>query len=138
MTTVVVSGVIANKPFNGGEAWVRLNWILGLKKLGFQVYFVEQINHNTCIDEAGAVTIFENCTNLAYFTEIIEQFRMTGSAVLIYENGEQTYGLTYDELEDIAETAELLVNISGHLTLEPLLRRLRRKAYIDYRTENPC
>ena len=27
--------------------------------------------------------------------------------------------------------AELLVNITGHLTLEPLLRRMRRKAYLD-------
>ena len=26
MAAVIVSGALANKPFNGGEAWVRLSW----------------------------------------------------------------------------------------------------------------
>jgi hypothetical protein len=42
MKTALVSGAIANKPLNGGEPWIRLSWILGLKRLGFDVYFVEQ------------------------------------------------------------------------------------------------
>jgi hypothetical protein len=46
MTTVLVSGAIANKYLNGGEAWVRLSWALGLRKLGFRVYFVEQIGRD--------------------------------------------------------------------------------------------
>ena len=49
MTLILVSGALANKPLNGGEAWVRLNWVLGLRKLGFQVYFVEQIGRETCV-----------------------------------------------------------------------------------------
>jgi hypothetical protein len=131
MTTVVVSSVIANKYLNSGNAWVVLNWVLGLKKLGFDVYFVEQINRESCVDAAGAVTTFERCVNLAYFRQIIEQFDLTGLVTLVYENGEQTYGLTHAELLDLAETADLLLNITGHLTLEPLLQRLRRKVYID-------
>jgi hypothetical protein len=131
MTTVVVSSVIANKPLNGGNAWVVLNWVLGLKKLGFQVYFVEQISREGCVDATGAVTAFENCANLAYFKRIAERYGLIGSAALIYENGEQIHGLPYLELLDVAESADLLVNITGHLTLEPLMRRLRRKAYVD-------
>jgi hypothetical protein len=131
MTTVVVSSVIANKPLNGGNAWVVLNWVLGLKKLGFQVYFVEQISREGCVDATGAVTAFENCANLAYFKRIAERYGLIGSAALIYENGEQIHGLPYLELLDVAESADFLVNITGHLTLEPLMRRLRRKAYVD-------
>jgi hypothetical protein len=131
MTTVVVSGAIANKPLNGGEAWVRLSWALGLQRLGFRVYFVEQIGRDTCLDAAGNVAPFERCENLAYFRRVTERFGLGGSAALIYEDGEQVYGLSYADLLGIAETADLLVNISGHLTLEPLMRRLRRKAYVD-------
>lgn len=131
MTTIIVSGAIANKVGNGGEAWVRLNWVLGFRKLGFQVYFIEQIERDSCVDAAGTVTNFADCVNLAYFKQIIEQFGLAGSAALIYENGEQSYGLNKAKLEDIAESAALLVNISGHLTRAPLLCRLRRKAYID-------
>jgi hypothetical protein len=131
VTTIVVSGALANKYRNGGEAWVRLSWVLGLKKLGFSVYFLEQIHPEHCVDANGNVTDFESSVNLAYFKQIIEQFGLSSTGTLVYNNGEQTAGLTYAELLDLAEAADLLVNISGHLALEPLMRRLCRKAYID-------
>lgn len=131
MTTILVSGVVANKYLNGGAVWTRLNWILGLKKLGFRVFFVEQITAESCVDASGCITPFEHCVNLAYFRKVIEEFGLGDSAALIYENGEQTYGRSFDDILTIAETADLLVNITGHLSLEPLLRRLRRKVYID-------
>jgi hypothetical protein len=131
MTTIVVSSVIANKYLNGGNAWTVLSWVLGLKKLGFRVYFLEQIGREGCIDDRGANTEFEKCVNLAYFEQISEQFGLSGSSALIYENGEQVHGLAYAELLDVADDADLLVNITGHLTLKPLMQRLRRKAYLD-------
>jgi hypothetical protein len=131
MTTVVVSSVIANKPFNGGNAWAVLSWVLGLSKLGFRVYFVEQIGRESCVDATGATTAFEHSVNLAYFKQAAEQFGLADSAALIYAEGEQIHGPPYEELLDIMEAADLLVNITGHLTLEPLMRCLRRKAYVD-------
>ncbi len=131
MKTVLVSGVIANKYLNGGAVWTRLNWILGLRKLGFDVYFVEQIDRESCLDSTGAVTPFEDSENLKYFRTITEQFGFTGSVALIYENGEQIYGLSYSELVDLAEAAAFLVNITGHLTLEAVKDRVRRKVYVD-------
>lgn len=131
MRTVVVGGALANKPLNGGEAWVRLSWVLGLKKLGFDVLFVEQIDRPTCVDARGAVTPFEDSVNLAYFRQVTEGFGLTGSAALVFEEGEQIEGLGLRDLFERAEAAELLVNISGHLTWGALLDRLRRKAYVD-------
>lgn len=131
MTTIVVSGAIANKHLKAGSVWTRLSYVLGLKLLGFQTYFVEQISRESCVDAGGALAEFEQCANLAYFKQIMEQFGLSGTAALIYENGERSYGLTYAELLDLAKSADLLINISGHLTLEPLKRRLRRKVYVD-------
>ena len=48
MTTVVVAGAIANKPHNGGATWTRLSFVLGLKRLGFDVRFVERIAPEHC------------------------------------------------------------------------------------------
>jgi hypothetical protein len=126
---MVMSSGIANKFRNGGSSWSSLSWLLGFKKLGFQVYYVEQIKRGNCVDAAGVVTAFVDCANLAYFKQITEQFNVP--AALIYEDGEQIYGLTQAELLDLADDADLLVNISGHLTLEPLKSRLRRKIYLD-------
>jgi hypothetical protein len=131
LAIVLVSGAIANKLHQGGEAWVRLSWALGLKKLGFRVHFVEAIAREKCADARGAAADFDACENRAYFRRVAEQFGLERSATLVEEGGERTSGLSWAELLELADAAELLVNISGHLAVEPLLRRVRRKAYID-------
>ena len=41
--SVVVAGALANKAGSGGEAWVRLSYVLGLRRLGCDVALVEEI-----------------------------------------------------------------------------------------------
>ena len=131
MDTLVVSGAIANKHLNAGGAWVRLSWILGLRRLGFDVWFVEQINEATCVDAAGAPASFADSENRRFFEQVVERFGLQGRASLLYEGGREASGVSLAELLPVAEEARLLVNISGHLDLEPLMSRLRRKAYVD-------
>lgn len=131
MTTVIVGGALANKPNNGGEAWVRLSWIRGLQRLGFNVVLVEQIAAESCVDASGSIVPVEESINLAYFRSVTHQFELGGASALIYGDGERTYGLSYAEILTLADEADLLVNISGHLTLEPVMSRIRRKAFID-------
>ena len=131
MDTLVVSGAIANKHLNGGEAWVRLSWILGLRRLGFDVWFVEQIDEATCVDAAGAPAPFAQSENRRYFEQVVERFGLEERASLLYEGGREAAGVPLEELLPVAQEARLLVNVSGHLDLEPLMSRLRRKAYVD-------
>src|SRR3974377_938006 len=77
MALIILSGALANKPFNGGNAWSRLNWILGLKKLGFGVCFIEQISRANCINAAGAPSDFEDSVNLAYFRAVMDRFNLS-------------------------------------------------------------
>jgi hypothetical protein len=130
MTIALVSGALANKPGNGGNAWTRLQWVLGLEKLGIKTYFIEQIARGASVDGTGAAD-FQDSDNLAYFAQVTERFGLTGSCALIYNDGEQVFGMTQSELFEAAEAADLFVNISGHLTFEPLRRRLRRQIYFD-------
>jgi hypothetical protein len=131
MTLVLVSGAIANKPGNAGEAWHRLHWVLGLRRLGFTVFFVEQITSENCRDASATVVALEESVNLAYLKACAKAFGLADSIVLIQDAGRQIHGMPFRQLLDLADSADLLINISGHLTLDPLLRRLRRKVYID-------
>ena len=128
---VIVSGAIANKPLNGGEAWVRLSWLLGLRKLGCEVHFMEQIHRDTCIDAAGRPSTFASSLNLAYFRQVVAAFGLEDQATLMLDEGQEIHGTKYDDLVSLLESADLLVNISGHLTNRSLLRRARLKAFID-------
>jgi hypothetical protein len=114
MAVVIVAGALANKPGNGGEAWVRLSWVRGLQRLGCEVYFVEQITRPQPLHRD-------------YFRSVIDRFDLTDQAALVTANGEPCVGLSPDRLPN----ADLLVNVSGHLTLPALLNRCRQKAYVD-------
>jgi hypothetical protein len=128
---VIVSGAIANKPLNGGESWVRLSWFRGFERLGCQAYLLEQISPEHCVDAGGARTRFEDSINLAYFRRVVAAFGLEGRAALVCDDESATSGATLPELDAVADAADLLVNITGHLRMDRWLRRIRRKAYID-------
>ncbi len=131
MSVVIVGGALANKPGNGGEAWVRLAWALGFRRLGFEVWFVEQIAPGACVDRAGRPSAFAESVNRAYFERVTQGFGLGDSATLIYGDLEATAGASYEALLDRASKAELLVNISGNITREELLRAPRTRVYVD-------
>jgi hypothetical protein len=116
MTTVVVSGAVANKRGQGGSIWVRMSWAEALRRLGFDVVFVEQV---------------EDGSDAATFATVMRQFGFEHSSALIGPCGEPVNGMSRAELLARASEAELLVNISGHLRWRALLGRVRRRAFID-------
>lgn len=129
MTTVMVSGAVANRPHNGGGAWVRLSWVRGLQRLGLDVVFLEQIEPGACVDEHGAPTAFERSVNRRYFDRVMGQFGLGDCSALIC--GDETTGLARTELLDRVAGAQLLINISGHLKQPDILGRAGRTAFLD-------
>jgi hypothetical protein len=129
--TILVCGALANKHLNGGEAWVRLNWVLGLRRLGCDVYFVEQIASPSCVDDQGTTVPFERSANLRFFQHVVRSFGLEAYSTLICDEGAQVEGRPYADVVGIAKRAHLLINISGHLTLAPVLDAVRRKAFCD-------
>ncbi|MGH7556632.1 MAG: glycosyltransferase [Gemmatimonadota bacterium] len=131
MTTIVVSGALANKPRNGGEAWVRMTWVAGLRRLGFDVWFVEQISRDLLDQDATTDNTPGNAPHLAFFQEVAKRFGLEDRCSLVDENGACIAGRSLKDLAEVASEAALLVNISGNLSLEPLFDRFRCKAFID-------
>jgi hypothetical protein len=110
----IVSGALANKPFNGGNAWTRLSWVLGLQKLGCEVLFVEEIKPEACVDHAGSNCPFKASVNLAYFQATMAQFGLERTSALICAERQQGWGLPVADLSARARQAQVLLNISGH------------------------
>ncbi len=118
MAVIVVAGALAAKPGNGGEAWVRLSWVLGLRRLGFDAWLVE---------EADAATARRG---REHFATTIERHGLTARAVLV-EPGQASGPLARADLADLAADAIALVNVSGNLRDRDLLTPFARKAYVD-------
>ena len=118
MAVAVVAGALANKPRSGGEAWVRLSWVLGLQRLGWEVHFVERLPSG---DPEGR----------RYFEEVIASFGLEGRASLLDARGDALHGADERELAGVAAEAELIFNISGHLDGGPILAAPHRRVYVD-------
>ena len=131
MKIAFVAGALANKPGNGGEAWVRLSWIRGLQRLGWEIVFVEQVATAACVDAAGRPTSWAESENRRFFDRVVADFGLAGSAAAIIDAGAAFHGLAREELFDRAAAASLLVNISGHLDWPPLFERLANRIYLD-------
>ncbi len=83
------------------------------------------------MDGCGDACELDRSVNLAYFARVTERFGLANRAVLFSEREGRSAGLGWNVAEDVAEAADLLINISGHLTLDTLKRRFRKRAFID-------
>jgi hypothetical protein len=128
---VLVAATIASFPGNGGIAWERLSWALGLRRLGWEVVLVDQLDPGHCVHEGDDAQGYEGCLNLGWFERIVERFGLAGSAALIASSGESLAGVTVDELIALAGRADLLVNVAGDLRYVPVKGRVRRRIYVD-------
>jgi hypothetical protein len=118
MPLAIVAGALANKPNSGGEAWVRLSWVLGLRRLGWEVWFVERLPSG-------------NSEGRRFFEQVVGEFGLEGRSALLGEEGEPLFGLGEAELAELASEAEVLFDISGQLGQGPLLAGPRRRVYVD-------
>lgn len=117
MSVALVAGALANKPRNGGAAWTRLSWAVGLRELGFDVHFVEQLDGRP--DDRA----------LRWARQILDAFALP--ATVLDGAGSTVAGLDRRSLEDLAAEASLLVNISGHLGIAAIRDRVATRVYVD-------
>jgi hypothetical protein len=117
-STAVVAGALANKPSSGGEAWVRLNWALGLRRLGFRVVFLEEIDQAHCSHAA-----------VDHFTAVVDAFGLADASLLA--GGECVAGASLEAVRDRVHRADLLVNLSGNLRDRELVEACARRVYVD-------
>jgi hypothetical protein len=109
------SGMVGATPGKGGATWAVLQYLLGFRDLGWDVWFVEPA------PASGG----------AYCEGVMRRFGLGERWALIDPITGETAGATRAQLSAAAARAELLVNISGMLTDPDLLDRIPVRAYLD-------
>ena len=125
--TILISGMIAADPWQGGATWAVLQYVLGLRQLGHEVYLVEPLSRER-LREGQALGSSENAN---YFASIVNEFGLSRYSALLVKGTNETCGLSYHQLQKIARRADVLINISGMLTDENLLRSIPIRVYLD-------
>jgi hypothetical protein len=108
---ILVAGMLAGDPGQGGATWAVLQYARGLERLGHQVVVVEPV------DAAGPeVTAYFDALDLS-------------RAALLIRGTHETVGLAYDELAGF--DPDLLLNISGLLREAELFAPIPTRVFLD-------
>lgn len=125
---VIVSGMVAAVPGRGGATWAVLQYVLGLRQLGRDVHFVEEIAPAALTPAGSSLECSENAR---YFRAVARAFGLERQATLLLSGTRETIGLSYRELTRLCARADVLVNLSGALVDPGLMRRPAVRLYVD-------
>jgi hypothetical protein len=121
-SSAVVAGALANKVGNGGEAWVRPTWTLGLARLGFDAWLVEELPADLDDERVARAA--------SWFGAVTQWFGMGERCALVH--GDRTVvGPELDRVRDVLGDAVLFVNVSGHLRRLDLPTPRATRVYLD-------
>ncbi|MHC4947368.1 MAG: glycosyltransferase family protein [Planctomycetota bacterium] len=126
---IVVTGLIGQYPL-GGVAWDYLQYVLGLARLGHDVYYVEDTEQWPYDARHGRSS--PDCDfNVRYLGGLLERFGLGDRWAYRVGWPLAWHGLPDGRREEVIASADLLVNVSGSLGRPAAYRHTRRMAYID-------
>jgi hypothetical protein len=128
---ITITGSLAQKPGHGGHTWVFLQYILGFKRLGWDVLFIDWLEPEMCFDAAGRPCSFERSSNARYFLEVMERFGLGDDFALMLNRGERFLGLSRPEVLERTRSSAFLLNVMGFLTDEEILDQAPRRVFLD-------
>ncbi len=132
---IIVTGLIAQHPTLGGVAWDYLQYVLGLARLGHDVYYIEdsgQWPYKTKGGPAREDWIAHDCSaNVDHLAGIMERYGLHDRWAYHFPVRSRWYGLSRTQRRDVLASAELLINVSGTLKRPSDYREIPRLVYID-------
>jgi hypothetical protein len=132
---IIVTGLIAQHRLLGGVAWGVLNYVLGLVRLGYEVYYVEdsgQWPYNMDGGPDGRDWIARDCSpNVAHLAAVMSRFGLEDRWAYRFPIEPRWYGLSDARRSELLATADLLLNVSGTLEEPDRYRQIPRLVYID-------
>lgn len=130
--TIVVAGALAQRPFRGGHAWVFLQYLLGFRRLGWDVLFVDWLTAGMCVDGDGnGPCPVRDSANLRYTHRVLDRFGLGDDFTLLDKDTGAAHGLSWREATERTRRSALLINVMGYLDDEPLLRAAPARAFLD-------
>ena len=129
---ILLCGTIANKPHNGGQSLIALQYMAGLNSLGFNVLFFEHLTPEACCDDQQNPCSFVESVQYDYFVKIMEAFSFARHSSLLYDRAQAYWGASLDDALRFARDADALILIGeGFPPFQDLVSAPRNRIYID-------
>jgi hypothetical protein len=117
---VVIAGALAQRPRRGGHAWVFLQYLLGFRRLGYEVLFLDRL-------EPAMSPCSQAC--LGYLEGVMETFGLAYAARC--DGAEETVGLSRSEVLARVAESDVLLDFMGFLGDDEVLAEAPLRVYVD-------
>lgn len=128
---IIVLGYSVRWPI-GGMAWHYLQYVLGLERLGHDVYFVEDSdNYVSCWDPSRGLMVTDPSYGLGFTSRAFRRAGISDRWAYYDEHQSCWRGPAADKIMDVCATADLVLNVSGVNPLRPWLMHAPARVLID-------
>jgi len=127
---VVIAGGVARCPDRAGHAWAFLQYVLGFRRLGWDVLWLDSV-------DPGPDGSSPEERQIAWFRSLATRFGLERDAALLVGAtsprgaGPPVFGATRREVLERVRASDFLVNVMGYLRDEELLAAARRRVFLD-------
>jgi hypothetical protein len=127
---IVVTGLAATYPF-GGVFWDYLQYVVGFRRLGHEVLYVED-SGRWCYDPDQQTFVEESERNAAYFAREIVRLDPELAGCWFFRDADgKTYGRSWEQVAEFCRSADLFINISASCWMREEYFAASRVAFID-------
>lgn len=132
---IIVTGLIAQHPLLGGMTWHHLQYVLGLSRLGHDVYYFEDSGewpYNLDGGPSGNDWVAYDCTNnVRHLSSVMSYAALEAKWAYHFPITSRWFGLSDERRRAIVKSADLLINVSGGLLHPQDYRQVQRLVYVD-------
>jgi hypothetical protein len=132
---IIVTGLIAQHPLLGGVTWDYVNFLVGLKRLGHDVYYVEDSGEWPYNFDGGPSgndwVAHDPMPTVNYLAEVMNEFGLSSKWAYHFPIKCKWFGLSEQKRTELIRSADVLINVSGTLERPEKYRRIQKLVYID-------
>jgi hypothetical protein len=127
---VLVLGMMGRTPF-AGVAWQVMHYLEGFRRLGYEVYYVEDTGDWPYDPEQNTITADASYT-VAYIGRLLAWCGLPERwAYIAAAQGNRAFGLSEAEVADLFRRADCLVNLTGATVLREEHLRVPVRIYLE-------
>ena len=115
---IAIAGAVAQKPGCAGHVWQFLQYLLGYRRLGYDVLFLDTLGEGAPAQGPG------------WLAAVMEEFDLGGCWSLALPGGERA-GHDRAAVLDFVRSADVLINVMGFEGDEEILGAARRRVFLD-------
>lgn len=127
---IVVTGLAATYPF-GGVFWDYMQYLLGLFRLGHDVWYLEDTG-KWCYDPRAYTFVEDGSYNAQYLASQLHLLEPDLKERWFYRDATgRTFGRTWTEMKDFCRSADLFIHVSASCWMREEYFAAKRVAFID-------